>query len=173
MDQGPTNTRRALVDIYDFAMQMEQDGERFYRTLADSVPDKGLKSIFTTLAEEELKHFRTIQRMKVNTFSMEDSPLLEGIKSIFKVMQANPPKEFLKEEAQEKAYQKARELEEKSWKFYEDCAKKASSEQETALFERLAAEEQRHYKILDNMVELIQRPKTWLEDAEITHLEDY
>jgi len=98
------------VDIYDFAMQMEQDGERFYRTLADSVPDKGLKSIFTTLAEEELKHFRTIQRMKANTFSMEDSSLLEGIKSIFKVMQANPPKEFLKEEAQEKPTKKPESL---------------------------------------------------------------
>lgn len=161
------------MDIYDFAMQMEQDGERFYRTLGESVADKGLKSIFTTLAEEEVKHFRTIQRMKAHTYSMEDSSFLDCITTVFQEMQGNPPKEFLKEEAQEEAYQKARELEEKSWQFYEDCAKKASSKQEASLFERLAAEEQRHYNILDNMVELLRRPKTWLEDAEITHLEDY
>jgi rubrerythrin len=161
------------VDVFDYAMKMEQDGESFYRMLEESVADKGLKSVFKTLADEEVKHFRVIQALKTNTHDLEDSHVIKSSNTLFEELKDNPPKEFFKEKAQEEAYIKARGLEEKSWKFYEDCLKKASSEKEAQIFSRLASEEYGHYKILDHMIELIQRPKTWLEDAEITHLEDY
>lgn len=161
------------MDAFDYAMKMEQDGERFYRMLEESVTDKGLKSIFKALGDEEVKHFRVIQALKANAHNLEESSVVKDSKTVFEELQANPPKEFFKEEAQEEAYKKARDLEEESWKFYEDCAKKASSEKEAQVFNRLALEEHGHYKILDNMLELVQRPKTWLEDAEITHHEDY
>ncbi|MDA3850867.1 MAG: hypothetical protein PF447_06310 [Spirochaetaceae bacterium] len=36
-----------------------------------------------------------------------------------------------------------------------------------------ADEEHRHYHLIDNIEELLLRPKQWVEDAEFNHLEDY
>ena len=45
------------MNIYEFAMQMEKDGETFYRNLASKVSNLGLKNILNMLAEEEVKHY--------------------------------------------------------------------------------------------------------------------
>jgi hypothetical protein len=41
------------------------------------------------------------------------------------------------------------------------------------LLNRIADEENRHYFLLDHMIEFIGRPQTWIEDAEFNHLQDY
>ena len=53
-----------LMDIYSFALQMEKDGENYYRELATKSGSEGLKKIFTMLADEEVKHFRLIEKMR-------------------------------------------------------------------------------------------------------------
>jgi len=45
------------MNIYEFAMQMEKDGENYYRHLAEESTITGLGKIFTMLANEEVKHF--------------------------------------------------------------------------------------------------------------------
>jgi rubrerythrin len=52
------------MDIYTFALQMEKDGENYYRELATKSGNEGLKKIFTMLADEEVKHFRLIETMR-------------------------------------------------------------------------------------------------------------
>mgnify|MGYP001048607351 CR=1 FL=1 len=39
--------------IYDYAMQMEKDSEHYYRQLANSCTDTGLKTILNMLADLE------------------------------------------------------------------------------------------------------------------------
>lgn len=48
------------MDIYEFAMQMEKEGEDYYRALAKDSASPGLVKIFTMLADEEVKHFKVI-----------------------------------------------------------------------------------------------------------------
>ena len=57
------------MDIFDFAMQMEEDGKYFYIELAEKVADKGMKSIFEMLANDELKHYHNIKEMKEKQMS--------------------------------------------------------------------------------------------------------
>ncbi|MFH1613968.1 MAG: ferritin family protein [Planctomycetota bacterium] len=45
-----------IVDIFDYALQMEKDGESFYREIAQKTSNKGLQAILTMLADEEVKH---------------------------------------------------------------------------------------------------------------------
>jgi len=40
-------------------------------------------------------------------------------------------------------------------------------------FKEIADEEKRHYFLLENIIQFVSRPKTWLEDAEFNHLEEY
>ena len=37
----------------------------------------------------------------------------------------------------------------------------------------LADEEEKHYKLLDNIIELITKPEIWLENAEFNHLDEF
>ncbi len=42
------------MDIYDYAIQMEKDGETYYRELGRKSKAEGLQFIFTILADEEV-----------------------------------------------------------------------------------------------------------------------
>ena len=35
------------MNIYEYAMKLEKDGERFYRDLAEKIEDKGLDHVFS------------------------------------------------------------------------------------------------------------------------------
>ena len=41
------------------------------------------------------------------------------------------------------------------------------------LFEGLAEEERKHYFLLDNVIDFLFQPQSWLENAEFVHLNDY
>ena len=44
------------MNIFDFAMQMEKDGEEYYREIARKTQDRGIETIMTTRAEAEVTH---------------------------------------------------------------------------------------------------------------------
>ncbi len=160
------------MDIYEYAMQMEKDGEKLYRELAATATDKGLASIFEMLAEEEVKHCQTINQMQAGSATMADSRILDDVKNVFARMEA-PVEEFDLSGGQIELYKKARDIEEQSRQFYAEKADKADNEQSTGLFTRMAEEEERHYVLLGNIIEFVSRPRQWLEDAEWNHLEAY
>ena len=41
------------------------------------------------------------------------------------------------------------------------------------IFQKLAEEEKKHYFLLENIIQFVSRPETWLENAEFYHLEEY
>ena len=45
------------MNIFEFAMKMEEDGRAFYLENAEKTSLPGLKRILTELAEDELKHY--------------------------------------------------------------------------------------------------------------------
>ena len=47
------------------------------------------------------------------------------------------------------------------------------SSAQKALFEKLAEEEKKHYRLMSNLVDFVASPKTWLEDARFTRLDEY
>jgi rubrerythrin len=52
------------MDVFAFAMKMEQDGKSYYLQLAAGTSISGLKTIFAMLAEDEQKHYDVIQTLK-------------------------------------------------------------------------------------------------------------
>ena len=49
--------------MFQFAIRIEEGGEKFYREMASRLEDADVKSLFTTLADEEVKHKKTYQAM--------------------------------------------------------------------------------------------------------------
>lgn len=53
------------MDVYDYAMQLEQDGESYYREGAKLSANKGLSRILTMLADAEVRHYNVFKRKSV------------------------------------------------------------------------------------------------------------
>ena len=50
-------------EIYQFAIKIEENGEKFYRQMVTKLPDKKVKELFTFLADEEVQHKATFSTM--------------------------------------------------------------------------------------------------------------
>ena len=160
------------MDIFEYAMQMEKDGESYYRELAGRTENAGLKSILTMLADEEVKHYNALQQIKTAQPQMAVTTVLADAKNVFAQMKATGDKPDLDIE-QTELYRKAQDIEKESRDFYKAKADDVEEQYQKQVFLRLADEEGRHYFLLENIIEFVSRPETWLEDAEFNHLEDY
>jgi len=161
------------MDIFIFAMEKEKNAELCYRQLADKTDVTGMKNICTMLADEEVKHYNLIARLKENQpVEIDVTSLLVDAKDIFaKMQQATESFEF--DRSQVQLYKKARQIEADSRDFYLEKAAGADSDELKKILLTLAEEEKKHYHLLDNIVEFVARPDAWLENAEFYHLEDY
>lgn len=164
------------MNIYEYAMQMEKDGEDFYRELAGNCRIEGIKTVLTMLADEEVKHFNIIAQMQKHGGKprIEETKVLENVKNVFAGMR-DENVEISFGSSDLAAYRKAIDIEEMSLKFYQDKAAETGDNEEKELFLRLAGEEQKHFRIMENIVEFVSRPEpgNWLENAEWNHLDQY
>ncbi|MDZ7861054.1 MAG: ferritin family protein [Candidatus Krumholzibacteriota bacterium] len=160
------------MEILEYAMQMEKDGENFYREIASSTNDAGLKTITNMLADEEVKHYRLLQKMKADEYVMTETTILEDAKNVFSGMQGG--KYVIdKKDDQIAVYREAQDIEKRSRLFYEEKAAETDNKDQKKLFERIAEEERKHYFLLENIIEFVSRPENWIENAEWNHLEAY
>jgi rubrerythrin len=160
------------MEIYDYALKMEKDGETYYRKIAAKIKNKGLQSILTMLADEEVKHYQAIENMRLDKYKMAETTILDDVKNIFIEMKEQK-QEFEPDQEQVKFYEKAQEIEKKSQQFYHEKASQTDHDEQKKLFENLAKEEEKHYFLLENIINFVSRPKQWLENAEWYHLEEY
>lgn len=72
------------MDIYKFAMQIEKDGENYYREFADNCHVEGIKTILIMLADEEVKHSNTIAQLQkhADNSSPAKMAILDNVKNI-------------------------------------------------------------------------------------------
>jgi len=50
-------------EVYQFAIKIEENGEKFYRQMTEKLDDPKVKELFTFLANEEVNHKRTFEKM--------------------------------------------------------------------------------------------------------------
>jgi rubrerythrin len=160
------------MDIYEYAMKMEKDGEQFYREIAVKTRHKGLSRILTMLADAEVGHYRLFQNMKNHEkVQMTDSPILAETKNVFE--QIREKKEFDVDVSQIDLYREAQVIEKKSRDFYLEKVDELKEASQKEIFTKIADEEKRHYFILENIINFVNKPNTWLENPEWYHLEQY
>jgi rubrerythrin len=161
------------MDIYEFAMKMEKDGENYYRELEKKAANVGLKNIFTMLADAEVVHHDIFKRLKEKEkVKVVHTRILSQVKNIFEQMreeEIDTPAAITETEL----YKKAQEIEKKSRAFYVEKAGEVKEPDQKELFLKIADEEKKHYLILEEITDFVSRPQTWLENPEWYHLEDY
>lgn len=168
------------MDIFDFALKMESDGEKYYRQQAKATHFEDLKVLLEALADEEARHYKIVEAMRAqnNEYLQGDDSLAKAC-SIFVSYKkdANALKkaisiEKLREE-QIDVYRVALAKEKESIELYEKMLGQAKSSAEKAVLEKLVKEEGNHALALDNVIELLNRVNDWVEAAEFNHREPY
>jgi rubrerythrin len=161
------------MDVFKFAMEKEQFSEEYYRDLANRANHAGLKNILTLLADEEGKHWRTVEQMRTETPDLvTEVPILDHAREIFEKMRGAPKKfDFLLSEAE--LYRKACQIEEQSRKFYLERAEEAKDPDQKRVFQLLAREEDKHLFLMENICGFVSKPESFLENAERYHFDDY
>jgi rubrerythrin len=160
------------MNIFDFAMEKEKFSEDYYRQLSAKSNDKGLKTIFNMLADEEARHYRIVSDMKKDVVpDLAETTVLSDAKGVFAKMRESA-QSFNFNISQVELYKKALKIEQQSRDFYLEKAEEVSGGHKE-IFLELAGEEQKHYFLLENIIDFVSRPQTWLENAEFYHLEEY
>jgi len=161
------------MNVYEYAMKVEKDGEKYYRDLASKTEDPGVKSILTMLADEEVKHYVVFEKMSKNQIIPTQSSvdIFKNTKNIFEKMQKeNQLPNFSQDQIE--FYKNALRSEENSYKFYTEKALMLEEGEQKQAFLRIAEEERAHYVLLENVIEYISTPQTWVESAEFNHLSE-
>ena len=162
------------MNVFDFAMNMEKDGEKFYEGMAERASVAGLKNIFTMLADDERKHFETIRNLKEKTGNadMADSMALENAQTIFSDLIAGKEKpDTMKEDLD--GYRYAMKIEADSVRFYENAARRERKSAVKSLLLKIADEEKKHFNIVENIYDFVLSPKYFLAWGEFSNLKDF
>jgi len=166
------------MDIFDFAMQMEKDGQAYYEKMAEQAENQVLKSILMNLAQDEVKHYNIFKKFKEGDLSgiddMESSTMetLRNAKNVFQKLSASKPDMTFPADIVG-AWKEAQEIEKKSEDFYRMKAEEVDNEGVKKTVLRIADEEHKHWVLIENVLEFLDRPNHWLEDAEWNHLDEY
>jgi rubrerythrin len=167
------------VDVFDFALQMELDGEKYYREQAQKVQHDDLKIVLEGLADDELRHYKIIQSARNQVFTyVEADPSLSRTKNVFvsykddeAVLKNKPTIARLKDE-QIDIYRAALVKEEESVALYKKMQDEAKDPEEKAVFARLMKEEEGHVEVIDTIVEMLNHVRDWSQSAEFNRPEE-
>lgn len=161
------------MNVFEFAVNFEKENREYYLERSEKTDSPYLKNLFQQLADEEKKHEEiVIQLMNEGTVEDVESDIIDTAKNTFRSMAQDLPDTVLPTE-EVHIYKQAIELERKSKEYYQDKAERAELSEVKKVFQQLAREEARHQNIMENITELVNRPNTWLEDAEWNHLDQY
>lgn len=162
------------MKIFDFAIKMEQDGQLFYEKLSAGATLPGLKTIFAGLARDEQKHREILLELQAQRPPrvMQESTSLETARNIFEPLLSDRTASS-GVSGDLSAYRYAMELEAESFRLYEDTAAREPNAEVKALLLRIAAEEHKHFQILENVHAFVNAPNQYLAWGEFSNLEEF
>ena len=146
------------MTAFEFAINMELDGVKYYFELAEKNKGNKLNVVFMLLADEEKKHADIIEKHAgKSTFSLEDNPDLPKVNNVFSSIEYGSKPEMKVYIAQADGYREARQKEKESIELYEKLLAETSDTKEKELFAYLVKQETEHLALMDNLVELVDK----------------
>jgi rubrerythrin len=162
------------MDMFDFAIKMEQDAEQLYRDLAKKASTPGVKQIFNMLADDEKKHEQAIEILKAKSDGVGlDDTFIPEVTTVFENLRKHINDIDLSKE-QLDDYRIALDIEKKGYAYFKEQFEKSKTTESKRFFKSIANQELYHIKTVENLIEMLERPKWWVENAEFTpSMDDY
>lgn len=162
------------MKFFEAAKEMEERTLNYYNELAEKcVTNIGLVNILKMLAKDHEQHLAKFQQMQDDKCTnLEVSKAYENTIEFFRKLQKDK-EAFSCDIDQVRMYEKAQELVVKKLAFYSQGKADIECPKNQAVLDEIIAEEQRHQFVLGNIIEMVNRPQQWIEDAEFSHKERY
>ena len=161
------------MNILEFAINMELDGEKYYTEQAEINKDNFLKTVFLMLATDERTHAKILQNKSSQlNYDLRQNEMLSQTKNVFN----NLPdiKNEIKQIANQlDTYRLALKNEKESISLYQKLLSDAMDDESKRLFKYLLQQEENHYEIIDQLIILINHSEEWVEAAEFGLRKEY
>jgi rubrerythrin len=158
------------MNIFEFAKKMELDGKHRYEQQYALETNQGIKEILKLLISQETEHYHALYSLEQSgKYDNYKKASFAGVKNIFEEMKEELDK-LSKDNV--KFYKAILEIEKKSEEFYTKYAEENDGQIKEILL-KLAKEEHNHVIIIDNIIEFINKPNTWVENAEFNDMGNY
>lgn len=162
------------MNIYDYAMKLEREGQAFYEKLSARIEQEGVRKIFLWLADDEHKHYEIFRQLKEQekVTAMADSNVLEAARDLFeKVLLDENSRSDLKTNLE--AYQLALKAEQESIDLYTRALQEQEDPAIKTVLEKILIEERKHFNVLENIYDFVNKPNQSLVWGEFSNLDEY
>ena len=152
----------------EIAMKLEEDGKKFYMDASEKATSAFVKDMFRSLAKDEDVHLEKVKEIYKKLKEEREWPkVVTSIGDVVKtkavfptdVKDLNMTEEDISESV--KVLKIGIEMEEKSIKFYDELAEKATDPFEARFYLALVHEERGHYLSLWDYREYLEDPAGW------------
>ncbi len=159
------------MDILQYAINMELDGEKYYREQAEKNKGNELHGLCNWLAEEEKRHAGILEN-KINkvTYRLIDSDLFLSFPNIYSDAK-DIETEGQRDSNQLAFYRIAADTEKNSIDLYEKFLKEAK-EDEKEIFQYLIKQEKQHYEVFEELSRILTNAEQWIESPEFGRREE-
>jgi rubrerythrin len=161
------------MDILDYAMKMEKDGEDYYREQEAKVKDPNAARFLGILAREEVRHYEIFRQLKQGVKSPLAGTFTADVRTLFQEMKAKGESFRDTDGRIVDVLKHALEIEDRSVRYYREKRQEAADPATVEVLGSILAEENRHYSIIGDLLNYYLKPQLWNEQAEFTHLDQY
>lgn len=158
------------IRTLEYAAEREKETMNFYRSCIDRVDSPGTKEILRGLVDDERKHHDIFMRMlkkgtrgeipPVETMHSEAAKV--RLERAFTHHSIEDPKFVPERQDIRGILEKALEIEKESFSNYSKASEGCTNLQLQSVYAFLAAEENKHYIILENLLSYLDVPGRWL-----------
>lgn len=150
------------MNAAEIARSMETDAVDFYTEAAMKTSHPVGKRMFLSIAEDEKRHIAMIDALvKGLEITYDNADPMEKVKSVFAEHKEEMQERLAATQDEKEALSVAMEMEKKGHDFYVKAASEATDPKSKALFERLIAEEEKHYKVFSNTLAFLDDTGNW------------
>jgi rubrerythrin len=152
-----------LRSIVETARGTERDGKRFYSAFAAKTPNPLARRMFEGLAAAEDEHLRLIEQLAAGEFKTPGArdELVCRLAGVFADVPAEVREQAAAASGDTEVLKVGLDMEDRSLAFYRKWAASAASSEARALCERLAAEEEGHWKLLRGTLDYLDETGNW------------
>ena len=152
-----------IEEALQLARKLEMDGIDFYTDASDKAASSQAKRLFDSLCGDEKRHLDVVEKIgKGMGVNVEDMPSpAENIETIFTEASEEIGERSKVSAAENEVIDMALDIERRSYKLYDDAAQETNDSDQKKLFERLAHEENQHYRMLENTREYLDNNDEW------------
>jgi len=162
------------MDLIEMALDLEQKTIATYQDLADQCAShEGIRHILQMMVDDHQEHFKSLNRMREQKqFHPESPKVFKEIRGLLEKIQHSKDT-FSCDIDQLNLYRKALDQVAEKKRLYEQIRERLETGGGRRLMDVLIKQEDKQAFVLNNIIEMVERPQLWLEDAEFSHLDEY